>query len=510
MRILLLNPPHVAIGSRMPREHLPPLGLLAVGGALIDAGHDVSLLDAEFGPMSEDEIVWRVAAGRPEAVLLGHSGSTSAHPIIAALTRRIRAELPSTAIVYGGVYPSYHYRDILADEPQIDVIVRGEGEAVAPALLAALEKGSDLAAVRGIAFRRDGRIVETPPAPIIDDLDACRVGWELVDLTRYGYYGKRGVVVQFSRGCPHACTYCGQRGFWRRWRHRSPAKFASEVAWLHRTHGVQVFDLADENPTSDRAVWREVCEAIIAENIPVTFITTMRADDIVRDADILHLYRKAGVERILLGIENTDEATLRAVRKGGATATDREAIRLLRRHGIISLTSWVVDFNEVSDRDLFRSLRQLISYDPDQITALYATPYRWTPYGRQVSDRRVVQFDRRLWDYKHQVLESRAMPPWRLMLWVKGIEVAVQARPKALWRTFLHPDPAVRYGMKWYTRIGRRVWFHEVFNFLFRDRRARNGPALSEFWSGHPIECPDRNPNGDPVPARSVEAPRPA
>src|ERR1051326_8064293 len=49
MRVLLLNPPHPSIGSRIPREHLPPLGLLALGGPLLDAGHHVKLLDAEFG-----------------------------------------------------------------------------------------------------------------------------------------------------------------------------------------------------------------------------------------------------------------------------------------------------------------------------------------------------------------------------------------------------------------------------------------------------------------------------
>ena len=51
MKIVLINPPHTAIGSRVPDDHLPPLGLLALGGPLIDAGHLVRLVDAEFGPM---------------------------------------------------------------------------------------------------------------------------------------------------------------------------------------------------------------------------------------------------------------------------------------------------------------------------------------------------------------------------------------------------------------------------------------------------------------------------
>ena len=81
MRILIVNPPHLSIRSRIPREQLPPLGLLCVGGSLLDAGHDVTLLDAEIGPLSHDEIVRRVVLHRPEVLLIGHSGSTSAHPI---------------------------------------------------------------------------------------------------------------------------------------------------------------------------------------------------------------------------------------------------------------------------------------------------------------------------------------------------------------------------------------------------------------------------------------------
>jgi hypothetical protein len=128
MVILLINPPHPSIGSRIPHEHLPPLGLLAVGGPLIDAGHDVRLLDAEFGPLPAGQIVEQVVACAPEAILVGHSGSTSGHPIVADITRAIRAALPETWIVYGGVFPTYHWREVLAEESQIDVIVRGQGE----------------------------------------------------------------------------------------------------------------------------------------------------------------------------------------------------------------------------------------------------------------------------------------------------------------------------------------------------------------------------------------------
>nr|MBX2865449.1 magnesium-protoporphyrin IX monomethyl ester cyclase [Leptolyngbyaceae cyanobacterium MAG.088] len=181
-------------------------------------------------------------------------------------------------------------------------------------------------------------------------------------------------------------------------------------------------------------------------------------------------------------MENTDEATLKKIRKGSATSTDREAIRLLRHHGILSLATWVTDFAEVTDRDFVQSLKQLLWYDPDQLMSLYVTPHRWTGYYRMASERRVIQLDQRKWDYKHQVLETVHMPPWRIFLWVKFIEIVLQARPKALWRSFLQPDRASRHGMNWFTRMGRRVLFHEWTNFWFCDRRTNTGPTLAEFW----------------------------
>ena len=510
MRILLVYPPHPSIGSRIPREHLPPLGLLALGGPLLDAGNEVKLLDAEFGPLTLDEIVWQVREYAPDAVLLGHSGSTSGHPIATEIVRVVRAALPQAWIVYGGVFPTYHWAEIMSQEAAIDFIVRGEGEETVVRLVSALEQRQPLERVLGVVFRAgtrpsprrsteglpapEAQIVANPPAPIIADLEACRVGWELIDHRRYTYYGKRrAVVAQFSRGCPHHCDYCGQHGFWRTWRHRDPVKFAAELARLHREQGVEVINLADENPTVSRPAWQAFLEALIAQDVPLILIGTTRASDIVRDADILHLYRRAGVARFLLGLESTDDQTLDAIHKGSTKAIDREAIRLLRKHQIISMAAWVVDFAQANDRDYWRNLRQLLAYDPDQIQALYAAPHRWTAFALQEADRRVVQTDLSRWDYKHQVLESLHVPNWRVLLWVKFIEAVCQLRPRSLFRLLAHPDRGFRAGMRWYSNIGRRVWLYEIWHWLFCDRRTRNGPTLAEFLK---LKCGKTKPTG--------------
>jgi len=483
MKILLVNPSHLAIGSRLANEHLPPLGLLSVGGALIDAGHEVGLLDADYHNWQTPETVARVEAQKPDVVMLGHSGSTSAQPVINEITRLLRQRQPAPRIIVGGVFPTFHWKDILLKNPQIDYIVCGEGEKTSVELVRAIEKNLPVANIKGIAYRRDNVPAQTSPPEIIENLDDCRTAWELTEGYRYTYWGgRKAVVVQFSRGCPHHCTYCGQNLFWQKFRHRNPQAFADEMEMLHVRHGVEVFNFADENPAADAVAWRELLEALVAKKLPLVLVGSIRADSIVRDADFLHLYKQAGFERFLLGIENYDEAVLGHIKKAGTVSNDRLAIQLLRKHGILSMATYVVGFGEERVRDFWRSLKQLLSYDPDQIQLVFVTPHRWTPYFEEIKDKEIILADQRKWDYKHQVIATRHMRPASVMLCAKGIELVMQARPKALIRLFFHRDARLRRAMRWYTNIGRRVWFWELRQFFFVTKLTKGKTTLREFW----------------------------
>ena len=72
MRILIINPPHQSIGSRMPGEMLPPLGLLAIGGPLIDDGHEVSLLDGDLDNLAIDVIIDEAIQRAPDEIGRAH------------------------------------------------------------------------------------------------------------------------------------------------------------------------------------------------------------------------------------------------------------------------------------------------------------------------------------------------------------------------------------------------------------------------------------------------------
>jgi len=468
MKILLVNVTHPAIGSRVPDDHLPPFGLLCIGGPLIDDGHELKLIDNDLHPTDDKALIASAIEFFPDIVMFGHSGSSTAQPIISRTARNLKANLPNVAIIYGGVHPTYFWRELFATDSWLDFIVRGEGERTCRDLIRAIKNETDLNSIRGISFRGKGTIIATPNADVILNLDDYRIGWELIDFKDYSYWGKkRAVVIQFSRGCPHLCTYCGQRGFWSKWRHRDPKKLAIEIANLHNVHGVEVFNFADENPSSGRKAWREFLEALIEQNLDITLVGSTRADDIVRDKDILHLYKKAGFERFLLGMENTDEETLKLIKKGASRAVDKEAIKLLRQHNILSMATWVAGFSDETDKDMWHGLQQIINYDPDQIQALYAVPHRWTPFYTAAQEMEIVEPDTSKWDYKHQVLRMKNIPPWRLFLWVKLIEACAQLRPKAIARFIWNREAKIRHAIRWYYQMGRRVWFREIFEFIF-------------------------------------------
>lgn len=483
MKILIINPPHLSIGSRMPNEHLPPLGLLSIGGPLIDAGHEVELLDADYHNYKISVVVQKIIEHNPDAIMLGHSGSTSAQPIINEITKAVRARNEKIKTIIGGVFPTYHWKEILEDNPQIDYIVCGEGEETILQLIDKIHKEDDLKELRGIAFRNENQPIKTATATTLKNLDQYRIGWELMRGYNYTYWGKRkAVVIQFSRGCPYPCTYCGQSLFWKKWRHRSAQSLADEIEMLHKEHGVLVFNFADENPSSNPKAWREFLEALVAKNLKIILVGSIRADNIVRDADFLHLYKKAGFERFLLGIENYDEVVLEKIKKAGTISKDKEAIQLLRKHGILSMATYVVGFGEEKTRDFYNSLRQLLSYDPDQIQLLYVTPHKWTPYFDEVKDKEIILTDQRKWDYKHQVIKTQHLPPWLVILYVKLIEIIMQTRPIAIKRLLFHKEARLRSAMRWYTRIGRRVWFWELYQFFFVTKLTTEKVKMKDFW----------------------------
>lgn len=472
-----------------------PLGLVFLAGPLIDAGHHVELLDNDVLGLEPEALAQRIRDGGFELVMLGHTGSTAAHPIAMATADAIAEACPEITVAYGGPYPTYCSEAVLERNASIDIVVRGEGEAAAVELANALVRNQPLSQVAGLTLRHDdGSAYKTPNRKPIEDLDAHRPGWEVVDWDAYRLFGfGRSAGMQFARGCPLRCTYCGQWGFWKKWRHRTPAAFVAELAKLRHEHDVRIVWLADENFGADRDLAQDVLQRIIDADLGLSLNLNMTAADVARDADLMPLYKRAGVDNIVMGLESLDDATVEGVRKNNPMQTSIDAVAALRRAGIVSLVNIIYGLEDERLTTLGRTFARMLELDADVLNACYITPHSWTQQGRQTSPREVIQSDLARYTYRNQVIATPRMGPRALFFGVKLSEALYHVRPRALWRLVTGRDRRWAKVMRAYVAVGARVVLSEIAEFITRTRFV--APGSLKAIPGYPATPGTRAPS---------------
>jgi len=475
-RIVLINPARHFIANENGLGYLIPLGLVCIGGPLIDAGFTVKLIDHDLYGWSYQRLIKEVSDFNADYILLGHSGSTAAHKTAIKTIRAIHKELPHIRVVYGGVYPSYADKVVMAECEEIDAIVRGEGEQTVVGLIRTWEQTNDLSYVDGVTWRDGEKIIVNRSRTPIKDLDEYRPGWELVDWPRYSMFGfKNAAGLQFSRGCTLTCTYCGQWMFWKKWRHRSPENVVEQLKTLTNQYDVKIVWFADENFAADREVAKRILELIAEANLGLSLNLNMTAADVVRDADLIPLYKRAGVDYIVMGIETLKDEVVTNIRKNNPFEISKEAVQLLRENNIISLTNIIYGLEEESWKTIFEKFKGLLELDSDILNAMYLTPHFWTAQGKATQPYDVIQTDLDKWSYRNQVLATRYLPPIGLFLGVKLTEILFHLRPKALKRLLIGNDKRYLQIMRSSMWIGIKVIFAEIFEFFFQTKFSPRG-----------------------------------
>ena len=475
-RIVLINPARHFIANEHGLGYLIPLGLVCIGGPLIDAGFTVKLIDHDLYGWTLPRLVREVSDFNADYILLGHSGSTAAHKTALKTIRAIHAALPHVRVVYGGVYPSYADRLVMAECGEIDAIVRGEGEQTVVGLIRTWEQTDDLGYVDGVTWRNGVEIVVNRSRTPIRNLDEYRPGWELVDWPRYSMFGFRNAAgLQFSRGCTLTCTYCGQWMFWKKWRHRSPENVIEQLKTLANQYGVKIVWFADENFAADRDVAKEILERIAAADLDLSLNLNMTAADVVRDADLIPLYKRAGVDYIVMGVETLKDDVITSIRKNNPFEVSKKAVRLLRENNIVSLTNLIYGLEEESWGTILEKFKGLLTLDSDILNAMYLTPHFWTAQGKATDPYNVIQTDQDKWSYRNQVLATRHLPPLGLFLGVKLTEILFHLRPRAVRRVLFAKDKRYLQIMRHSMWVGMKVILAEIYEFFFQTKFSKQG-----------------------------------
>ncbi len=391
-KLLLITPPYHA-GVVEAAGSWPHIGFVYVAGHVRAAGFDVEIYDAMTKGHTIQQIKERITLSNPDIV--GSTAYTSSINDAMEVLRTAKEVNPQIITLIGGIHANFCYEELLRGYPEtLDIVVRGEGEVTVPELMEVLvgvprlADGRDfpsdtgLSKVLGIVYREDRKVRVNPPRPFVEDLDSLIPAWDLVDWADYSFYvmpGSRLGIVNSSRGCVNECSFCSQQKFWHRsYRERKPEKFVEELEYLRDTYRVNVVMLSDEYATRNGERWEKILDLMIERQTGVYLLLETCVGDIIRDADIMWKYKKAGVLHIYVGVEATSQDKLDHFKKNIACEHSREAIRLINEAGMLTECSFVLGMPDDEPGHIEETLALAKHYNPDFAHFLLIAPW---PYA---------------------------------------------------------------------------------------------------------------------------------
>ncbi|MFH1757084.1 MAG: radical SAM protein, partial [Pseudomonadota bacterium] len=301
MKALLVQPPYPF--SEFPK---PSWALMSLGAVLQQQGVEVEVLDLLSTRCSPRKIEERLSRFQPD--LIGATCVTMNFPSAVKILQHCKAFAPRATIIMGGPHVTFTAAETLRDFPEVDIIVRGEGEETLQELVRVLDAGRSLQEVKGLSFRRNGAILQTEDRPFIQDLNLLPLpDRTLFPLARYLAMRVPASVLT-SRGCPTGCSFCvGYRMTGRKGRFRDPIRVVDEIESA-RLLGFEEICIDDDLFTRNRRHVFRICEEIGRRGLKGKMYIFARVDTV--DAVLLKKLKDAGCAMICFGLESGNQKIL--------------------------------------------------------------------------------------------------------------------------------------------------------------------------------------------------------
>jgi radical SAM superfamily enzyme YgiQ (UPF0313 family) len=356
MKVLLINP--YCLDQRIQDYDIKivPIGLYYIGAVLIEQGHDVRILNWYNASQQKKMIEETFSKEQPDIIGLSIMHASRWGGIdIARIAKRI---LPECHIIFGGPGATFLWKHLLTNFQEIDYVITNEGELTFPEIINVINSThldgleQHLSAIKGIAFRFQGKPVKNPDRDFISDIDS------LPDPAKYFTFEH----VISSRGCPWNCTFCGSPAFWKRKvRFHSPDYFVTQLERLNRK-GIRFFYVSDDTFTlkSDRVI--EICKEIIKRRIDITWFAISRVNHI--NKDILYWMRRAGCIQISFGVESGDLKIRKIFNKQISDDEIKNAFDLTTSYGIMPRAYFIYGAPGENKKTITRTIRLIEQIKP--------------------------------------------------------------------------------------------------------------------------------------------------
>ncbi len=449
MRILFVHPNYHSGGAEIA-GNWPPAWVAYLAGALKKHGFDeVQFIDAMTHDVPDEELREKIAAYDPDIV-----GTTAITPSIYKAERVLeiaKEAAPRALRILGGVHATFMYKQVLPEAPYIDAIVRGEGEEIMVNVARAVADGQWLerrSSIMGLAYIVDGKVIATPAAPTVKDIDSVVADWSILDWPKYNYIplGVRVAIPNMARGCPFTCSFCSQWKFWRDYRIRDPKKVVDEIEGLKRDHQVGFFILADEEPTINKKKFVAFCQELIDRKVDILWGINTRVTDILRDEELLPFYRKAGLIHVSLGTEAAAQLKLDLFNKETTVAQNKKAVELLRAAGIVVEAQFIVGLENETAETLEETYKMACDWKPDLANWSMYTPWPFSDLFKEMGDK-VEVFDYEKYNFVTPIIKPEAMERGELL-----------DRVMNNYRRFYMKKALFSYPWQGFSQRGRYLW----------------------------------------------------
>jgi len=381
-----------------------PLGLAYIAAVLEQSNHHVKILDLNT-ILSKKEL--RSAITDVDYQVVGFTAMTSSILTCYRTIKVVKRLLPRAITVLGGWHASGAPILTIKECPQLDIVVKGEGEETMKELVDTIERGAPIADIRGIVYRdkKTSSILENPDRPLIKNLDDLPFpARHLLPLEAYkkrgfstsGVYFKHdkyisGIVT--SRGCTGRCVFCADHTIYKHYcRLRSPENVIAEIKHAMKHYNVSIFFFQDAHFTQSPARAKRICELLIKEKLNIIWACSARVDTV--NKELLLLMKQAGCARIGYGIESGSPKMLRLMNKHAKIKQMREAIKCTHEAGIISYIYLVYGVPGETEEDIKMTRQLLMELKPDFVNQSVAIPYHGTELRHIALERGLIKNDR--------------------------------------------------------------------------------------------------------------------
>jgi anaerobic magnesium-protoporphyrin IX monomethyl ester cyclase len=414
VRVLLIDPPFYRLIGFYNRYF--PLGLVSVGTALREAGHEVVVYDADYnekpsiignasltqhyqpymdGLRQPEHPIWREVREtsrqvRPEVVGIGTCTAPAASAFrVAEISKAVN---PGCPVIVGGPHATVKADEVLRLCPAVDYVVRGEGEITAIELIRAMAgstRTQPVEGILGVSHRAGVAIRHNPPRERIKNLDELAPPDRGLLVHRAVYSSEDMGLVMTSRGCPFACSFCATDN--RQVRYRSIEHILREIRHVKATYGTTQFSFKDDSFTVNKSRVAEFCDALTHEGLRIGWECNTRVDLV--NEPMLRQMKRAGCNSVKVGIESGSPSVLERMNKGITLDQIRQAAELFRKVGLYWTGYFLIGTPGETTEDVYRTLDFLYMIRPDFASVGVYEPFPGTAMFEEGIRRSLVQAD---------------------------------------------------------------------------------------------------------------------